>query len=363
MTQNSYQLGNRKSLLLESFCSSSYYEIVREKNKMPLTEKNVKSICSSLLNADMDEIEFPGGSSRESVRATIGGKGLIVTHRKNLQRAQLESGVLKILNQHNAPVPHLIASKNNYLIQQDVGRHRLSERLRSANEQEVPRLLGASLESLCTIHEIGKQSDALQSIVVLGQKLRWLQTFVGSAERLGAQLKISAPTLQFDKLVKMLEIEHPTLIKWDARPGNAIVHESGKVIWIDWEHCGKRHPLDDVAWLLTDEYTPDIEAVENQLISKIIPSFANGFSEQRALEYLAVYGTLHSCIRLGLILRYHAEKGWWDYDYCLKFDKVGVVQELAQRVARRAARWAQRSELTKDLSPWFDDVLHKLSKI
>lgn len=347
---------------MDNFDSLSYYEIVRE-NQMPLTEKNVKSICSSLLNADMDEIEFPGGSSRESVRAIIGGKGLIVTHRKNLQRAQLESGVLKILNQHHAPVPHLIACKNNYLIQQDVGRERLSERLRSADETEVSRLLGASLDSLCAIHEIGKQSDALQSIVVLGQKLRWLQTFVGSAERLGSQLKISAPTLQVEKIVKMLEIKHPTLIKWDARPGNAIVHESGKVIWIDWEHCGKRHPLDDVAWLLTDEYTPDVGDVENELISSITPSFVNGFSEQRAQEYLAVYGTLHSCIRLGLILRYQAKKGWWDYDYCLKFDKVGVVQELAQRVARRAARWAQRSALTKDLSPWFDEVSLMLSKI
>lgn len=330
---------------------------------MSLAEDEVKSICADLLNAEVDKIEFPGGSSRESVRVRIAGQGLIVTRRKQLQRAKLESGVLRILNQGNAPVPHLIAFRDNYLIQQDVGSHRLSQSLKTASKAEVLVLLESALRSLHSIHQIGKASDSLKSIVTLGHKHQWLGSFVRSAERLGSQMDIPAPSLPFDKLAALLDVEQPCFIKWDARPGNAIVRESGKVIWIDWEHCGQRHPLDDVAWLLTDEYTPHLEEVENELFLKILDSFANGYSQSQAQEYLCVYGTLHSCIRLAMILRYQARDGWWDYEHCLEFDKVGVVQELAARVVQRASSWAQNSELTKSLTPWFEDLLAKLIKM
>lgn len=330
---------------------------------MSLTEEEVKSVCADLLNAEVGDIEFPGGSSRESVRVKVAGQGLIVTRREKLQRAKLESGVLRILNQCNAPVPHLIAFRDHYLIQQDVGGRRLSQSMHSGSKQEVMTLLDSALRSLHAIHQAGKNSEPLKSIVTLGHKTQWLESFVRSAERLGSQMNLPAPALPYDKLVALLDVEQACFIKWDARPGNAIVRESGKVIWIDWEHCGRRHPLDDVAWLLTDEYTPHLEEVENELFLKILDSFANGYSQSQAQEYLCVYGTLHSCIRLAMILRYQARDGWWDYEHCLEFDKVGVVQELAVRLARRASSWAQNSELTKSLTPWFEDLLAKLIKM
>lgn len=330
---------------------------------MSLSEDEVKEICADLLNAEVDTIEFPGGSSRESVRVRIAGQGLIVTRRKNLQRAKLEGGVLRVLNRGNAPVPHLIAFRDNYLIQQDVGRHRLSQSMKTASNKEVMGLLESALGSLHSIHQTGKNSEPLKSLVTLGNKPQWLGSFVRSAERLGSQMKLPAPTLQYDKLAALLEVKQPRFIKWDARPGNAVVRESGKVIWIDWEHCGQRHPLDDVAWLLTDEYTPQLEEVENGLIPGILASFANGYSQAQALEYLRVYGTLHSCIRLAMSLRYQAKGGWWDYDHCLEFDKVGVVQELAIRLAQRASSWAQHSQLTESLVPWFEDLRAKLIKL
>ncbi len=330
---------------------------------MSLSEDEVKTICTKLLNAEVDDIEFPGGSSRDSVKVNIAGQGLIVTRRKQLQRAKLESSVLRILNQHNAPVPHLIAFRDNYLIQQDVGSLRLSQSLKMGSKKEVLMLLESALKSLHSIHQIGKNSEPLKSVVTLGHKQQWLGSFVRSAERLGSQMNLPAPTLQFDKLAALLDVEQPCFIKWDARPGNAVVRESGKVVWIDWEHCGRRHPLDDVAWLLTDEYTPQMEAVENDLIPRILPFFANGYSQPQAQEYLHIYGTLHSCIRLAMILRYQAKDGWWDYQHCLAFDRVGVVQELAVRVAQRASSWARNSELTKNLAPWFDDLLVKLTKL
>ncbi len=332
---------------------------------MPLTENQVKLICAELLQTDIDLVEFPGGSSRESVRVKSGGKGIIVTRRKKLQRAKLESGVLRILNQQHAPVPHLIACRDNYLIQQDVGDLRLSQQLQGNGIQPLPArnvvdLLESALASLNAIHNIGKNNQLLHSLPNLGSTRNWITTFVGAADRLGIQQKLPTPTLDYEKLVNLLTVERPTFIKWDARPGNAVVRKNGSVIWIDWEHCGKRHPLDDVAWLLTDEFTPYLPDHENDLINKILPAFAHGFSPDQALEYLRVYGTFHGCIRLSMILKYWSKDGWWDFDYCLKFDKVGVVKSLAIDTAKKISAWSQHSELTSALKPWSEELMAKL---
>lgn len=329
---------------------------------MPLSVDAVKLLCENLLNATVDGVEFPGGSSRESVRVQIGAQRLIVTHRKNINRAKLESAALRILNQHSAPVPHLIAYRDNYLIQQDVGLHRLSQSMKSGNSTEILVLLEAALASLQAVHEAGKNSAALLPLITLGNTPGWLEKFVKSAARLGTALELEAPVLDYDRLTALLTVEQPRFIKWDARPGNAVVRENGSVIWIDWEHCGRRHPLDDVAWLLTDEYTPWLPSADSQMISRIVPAFANDCSQTQAHEYLRVFGTFHSCIRLDMIMRHQEKDGWWDYERCLQLDRMGVVQELAIRVAARAANWAQYSPLTRSLTPWMHAIQDKLEK-
>lgn len=269
--------------------------------------------------------------------------------------------MLRILNQQNAPVPHLIACRDHYIIQQDVGSPRLSECMSTASDAYLLVLLEAALRSLHAAQQIGKSSAPLQSLVTLGNKPQWLHTFVRTAERLGEQLQLPVPALQWEQLVTRLTVAQPCFIKWDARPGNAVVRDTDKVIWIDWEHCGRRHPLDDVAWLLTDEYTPFLPAIESELIPRILPAFASGYSPAQAHEYLRLFGTFHSCIRLELILRYQTKEGWRDFAKCLQFDRVGVVQDLAMRVAKRGASWANHSALTQDLTPWFDAVADRLA--
>lgn len=329
---------------------------------MPLTIDAVKLLCADLLNTEVDSVEFPGGSSRESVRVRIGTQRLIVTHRKNINRAKLESAALRILNQHRAPVPHLIAYRDNYLIQQDVGLQRLSQSMDCADSPEILVLLEAALASLQAVHEAGKNSDVLLPFITLGNTPAWLDKFVKSAARLGAELEMEAPVLDYDRLATLLTVERPRFIKWDARPGNAVVRENGSVFWIDWEHCGRRHPLDDVAWLLTDEYTPWLPSADPHMISGIVSAFANDFSQTQAHEYLRVFGTFHSCIRLDMIMRHQAKDGWWDYERCLQFDRVGVVQELAIRLAARAANWAEYSPLTRSLTPWLHAIQNSLEK-
>jgi len=327
---------------------------------MSVSTDDVKTLCAELLKTDVDRIEFPGGNTRDAVRVNVGHLSVIVTKRKSLQRAQLESTVLRLLNQGAAPVPRLIAYRDHFLIQQDMGSQRLSESLNNGGLEHVTQSLESALTSLSAIHEVGKTNSQFNSVVVLGDKTQWLASFAKSAERLGILLGVPAPSLDVDKLVDLLRVDQPTFIKWDARPGNAVVSANGGVSWIDWEHCGRRHPLDDVAWLLADEYTPYLPQEESALITCVLPMFANGYSLEQAHEYLRVFGTFHSCIRIAMILNHQSKRGWWDFQKCLELDRVGVVRELAIQSCQRAAHWSSHSKLTNNLTPWLEDVLRSI---
>ncbi|MEQ8314929.1 MAG: phosphotransferase [Gammaproteobacteria bacterium] len=327
---------------------------------MPITETEARDLCARLLKADLDSIDFPGGKSRESLRAKIAENSIILTKRKHLERAKLESFVLRTLNRYRAPVPHLIAAHQHYLIQQDVGGTRLSESLQGSDEDSTATLVKSALGSLANLHQIGLSDEAFNSVVVLGNKDSWLRSFIKAAERLGTVLGLPAPKLNVPSLSKLLTVEEPQLIKWDARPGNAIVRDNGAVIWIDWEHCGRRHPLDDVAWLMNDEFMPYYPAMEKSILDKAIPLFGKGMSAEQAMEYYCVFSCLHACVRLELIISFQVKKGWWDYDYCVRFDKVGVVKDLALQVARRASNLSQISSGVAPLTSWFDDIGSKI---
>lgn len=104
-----------------------------------------------------------------------------------------------------------------------------------------------------------------------------------------------------------------------------------------------RNRLDDLAWLLADEYNVDNEAAEGHLLDRHLDKFKDEHDADATFEYLMVYGTLHMCVRLGLILDHkvnnkggrkgHGENegDWWDAKYCLSGDKIGVTQIMAER--------------------------------
>jgi hypothetical protein len=135
------------------------------------------------------------------------------------------------------------------------------------------------------------------------------------------------------------------------------------VAWFDWEHCGARNRLDDLAWLLGDEFTPDMPSVEETLLAEYLPVFGDDLSPEDARSYLSAFGGLHTCVRLELILENKDDGDWWDWDYCLERDKVGVTLDAAQRLCSRGARWAKWSALTHPMVPWFGEVAERLAAI
>ena len=322
-------------------------------DERPPVREQAAEICLDILGSAPDRIDTPGGQSRDAVRAWFGEQSLIVARRTELKRARLESAVLRSLNEAGVPVPRLIASRGEWVLQQDLGTERLSQVM--ARDVPYDGHLGSAIGALQSIQEQGTRLGFPRQLPVLGEAESWSRGLVDRRRRVDAVLSLRAPDLDHAGLHHLLRVREPRFLKWDARPGNAIITASGGVGWIDWEHCGVRNGLDDLVWLLADEYTPGLDR-EASLLDEWLPAFAEAWSRDEARDYFHTYGALHSIVRLGYILHYKQDGLWWDPVRCLALDKVGVTREHAMHLCHRASRWAAESSLLPALVPWFDEV-------
>ncbi|MGQ7844749.1 hypothetical protein ACUNV4_09740 [Granulosicoccus sp. 3-233] len=318
----------------------------------------------SLLQKQVVGIEYPGGKSRESYRLLLEcGSSVIATRRSSLQLARREVSTLGALNVHEAPVPRLLGTNHSQiLIQEDLVGQRLSEALKGADADRYRQLIGAALTGLAAI-QVAASAEGLESKVdALGDEDSWIHGLLHRPQVIGDYLKAPAPALDQAALTELLRIRQPRFIKWDSRPGNALVTDAGTVKWFDWEHAGKRNRLDDMAWVMGDEFLPDHPAAERSLIDQFLPLYADDLDEGEAYRYLMAYGSFHMVVRLGLILK-HMTDGWWDLDKCIQEDKVGVTLECANALCRRGARWSAECELTAPLADWFAAAERKIAEL
>jgi hypothetical protein len=253
-----------------------------------------------LLGGRVTGVENPGNRGKGSFRVRLEDRSVIATRRGNAQRAAMEAVVLQALTSRQAPVPRMLAFDGSWMIQQDVGERRLSEALFHARGQEGERWLEAAVESLAAIQEAGRAARLERLLPVLGGGDEWLEELVEVPGRLARRLDLPAPAAPaaLADLAGLLKVSRPRFVKWDARPGNAAALEDGSVVWFDWEHCGRRNGLDDIAWLLGDEYTPDRPDLELELIERHLAAFDDGGDRGAAKNYLAAFGTLHMCVRV-----------------------------------------------------------------
>lgn len=364
---------------MQSFTDSGTQEPKPEnkKRKRVHLDPQINELAKKRLGSPITKVQFPGGKSRRSYRAILeNGKSLIVTERKKIARSQLECQALRTLGDAGMPVPRLLASDGRRFFQQDVGQQRLSQSLHACTtSRERLALLDSAVVGLSQIQHCATEAGLDSSVPLLGSEEKWRQQFAELPQTIGQFLELAAPSIDTDAVVDVLAVHQPRFVKWDARPGNALVDADGTVIWVDWEHCGARNRLDDLAWLLADEYNVDDEATEGQLLERHLDKFTDGRDVDAAFEYLMVFGTLHSCVRLGLILdrkvnnkggrKGHGENegDWWDAEYCLSGDKIGVTQIMAERQCQRASRWAAKSSQLNDLSEWFREVRLAIAKL
>ena len=318
----------------------------------------------TLLNTQVVGVEYPGGKSRESYRLLLAdGLSVIATRRSSLQLARREVCTLSALNLHDAPVPRLLGTNHSQiLIQEELIGQRLSEALKDADAERYGQLIDAALTSLVAIHAAASAEQLECKVDALGEEDSWIHGLLRRPDVIGEYLDTPAPVLDSIALTDLLRIRQPRFIKWDARPGNALVMDTGIVKWFVWEHAGKRNRLDYMAWVLGDEYLPDHPEAERSLIDKFLPLFSDGADAPFAYDYLMAYGSFHIVVRIGLILK-HMTDGWWDIDKCIREDKVGVSLDCATRLCQRGARWSAECELTAPLADWFSAAECKIREL
>lgn len=328
------------------------------KKSKPDFDQELASKCEQLIGARITAMQYPGGSSRDSVKLLLKrGAPVFATERSRKEKADNERLILKTVSAKGGLVPKLLGSDGHkLLIQEDIPGSRLSQAIHKQDSSVIYNHLDNALASLATIHSAGSQSGLDEKLRQLGNTDEWLKGLLDRPAVLGKFFKIPAPGLDSKPLKDLLAIRQPRFVKWDSRPGNAIVKNNQQVYWIDWEHSGSRNRLDDMVWLLGDEFIPHRPQVEKQLLDTHLSVYADDLSQDEARQYFFTLGVFHLVIRMGLIYKYKKDGRWWNYDKCLAGDKAGVTLKNMLRICKRGRRWAEQTHYAQDLSPWFKDI-------
>lgn len=328
-------------------------------------ERRLVRACKPLLDSPVQAIAYPGGRSRDAVSLTLAdGREVIAAKRDNRFRAELECRVLRALRGGGAAVPEVLGfDGDKLLLQQLLNGNRLSAALNSGTPEDVERLLDNALTSLASAQQAGTAAALESHVPALGKGRDWIDGLLRRPLVIGGYLQVKPARPRVEQLRKLLAVRTPRFVKWDARSGNAMVDASGEVSWFDWEHCGARNRIDDVAWLLGDEFTPELAEQETRVIDRQIEAFADDMPADQARQYLYAYGVFHAVVRLGLILSRKKDEDWWDFDYCVARDKAGVTLDCALRLVRRGARWADMDVATRPLAAWFTNIGERLHEL
>jgi len=279
----------------------------------------IESLTRRIFDTTPTRVAFPGGKSRSVFMAEIDGKTYAFAKRGNKYDAKVESIVLKALSPSGL-VPAFIARNGKWVVQQCLFGKRLPILLdENENSTERTLMVAQALDGLVEIQRLAHQARLQTKVPRLGVVDNWIENRIGYVDKISGLLDINAPQLNRKAIKIMFDVRQSDFVKWDARPGNALV-EDGHYRWFDWEDCGKRCSMDDLVCLLSDEWT-NVES-----------------KDEAKLEYRTRDGK------------------WWDRDQCLKGDKVGVTAREVTRLCDRMIDWSQNLEMLKPYADWATDV-------
>lgn len=320
-------------------------------------------ICSQSIGQKAIQIEFPGGQHRSSFRLLLdNGHTIILTRRPDPARATFESFLMRRLEQLSLPTPRHIAFNGLTLIQEDLPGTRLSEALKHASEYQYITWMTQALQSLLDIRQRAEADELQYAIPIIGTEPEWLTALIDRTALLGNHTGIPCPPVPVRQLYDRLILLKPCFTKWDARPGNAMLDKENGISWFDWEHCCARNPMDDMAWLLCDDATPEYPEAESQLIDYYLGEFSDGRNPADASAYLSVFGTHHACIRICRLLDEKAADSWADFE-TRTASKPGTLLAITQRLCHKASRWSAMDKSTAMLSRWFLDIAERIAEM
>ena len=316
----------------------------------------VAALSQRVFNKTPKRVAFPGGTSRAAFIADMGDSVFVFAKRENKDDAQLEGIVLKTLGD-TGYVPRLRAVVDDWVVQEFLQGNRLPLLINETDSSKKREaLVSSALESLIHIHEAAHRANLQHRMPKIGTVDKWLWNRTGAAKRISKSIGIMPPELNREKLVSLMDVKRDEFVKWDARPGNAMVND-GRVVWFDWEDCGRSKALDDLGFMLCDEWTELTAEAEARIKAKFLPFFNRSMTSQKAEDYLTHFGMTHMILRLRLAQKLHTRDGkWWDRDYCLKGDKIGVTSVEMGRLVNRMLRWSDGVAEWQPLRPWLHDV-------
>ncbi len=295
----------------------------------------------------------------------MGARSAIATHRGKSADGAREAETLRLLGAAGAPVPALIAFAAGWMIHEDIGQRMLSLALETSDAAQTEACLDRALASLVAIHEAARRCGLAERVAAEGP----VSTAFNAAfharlaelpPRLCSRFALAVPPLS--EAARLMQKRGWVFAKWDASPGNAAVRDDGSIAWFDWVTYGGRSTLDDLAYLLCNEYVPEWPEAEDRLIRRHLGAFdADG--DSGGSRYLAVFGTLFLCYRLDWFLQLKGTGPWWDDSECLHGDLPGPSLMGVTRLAARAARWARRAQETEALAPVLDVVAERIGAI
>jgi len=186
-----------------------------------------------------------------AVRVEFADGSVIATRRKRPERSQLEAFVMKTLHENGAAVPAVLAYDGDCLMQEYIKGQRLPHVFAGSDDGMSRTVLTTAAQELAEIHRIAARRGLDQKVVRLGVKEDWVARLIETPARIGEPIGVESPHLDTAAISRLVQAGAPSFVKWDARPGNAMMRPDGSVVWFDWEHCGARNALDEINVIIT----------------------------------------------------------------------------------------------------------------
>ncbi|WP_366129057.1 phosphotransferase [uncultured Roseovarius sp.] len=277
-----------------------------------------------------------------------------VAERRSTSRAALEATVLSALAGAGV-APELVARSGRVVVQSFLPGRRLSEVLDAAEPSRHAGLLWEAVEALARAHAILRRHPTAETLPKIGVRPGWVTDLACAPLRLAETNGLPIPNLDIERLVDRMTVTDWAPVKWDARPGNAIVTAPGRIGWIDWEHCGLRRPSDDLAWLLADEWCPLAGFDETRLLALLYP--------RQTVSDWRIMAVLHGTVRLDMLLRRWVQEGrWWNHDESLARDRIGLTRALVLRHLNKLRGWSESSADLTPLAPLFGRLSERIEQ-
>lgn len=318
------------------------------KTTEPMRVSQVVELAERQFGRPVQKITAPGGRGRASARVHFSDMTAIATYRPDARNRDREIALLQRFEGLDVPAPRILGRQGDVVFQQDLGNMRLSRALGEADDARARELAASGLTSLWKLKQAAEDIGLLDELPAIASSKDWALKYMAAPLHLSKMLHIDPPELSTARVLASLMAKPTAFVKWDARPGNAMVLPDGSISWFDWEHYGRRGGYEDIPFLFGDEFwTLDADAS--------LDAF-RATAPDAMLEFEPVLirmSALQAVQRLSLISERHNEKGWLEATIALGQDRVGTAPELVRRLARHGADWANRDALMEPLADWF----------